>query len=294
MRLFQYIVFTALITVSAFFTLNLALGLGTTPIERGALVAGSLILEGLKAFALVSANTAAKRRRWGRSLGCYLVYALVSTYSLIACLGYALATVDHMRAVTRALDHSSSILAERATAADCADQIKTLRSEIIQRQAALALMDPVKQSLQVAQVHRSIGNSLARIDGYDNRMRAAQEHADELRSQDGTARAGARRSLYDIIGEALGIQGTRVAFAILALFSLAIEVGIFLTSPHAAIEPSGVTQKERHQKGTDRKPQPIGRLLDLVGPITAVVRPARAFNRDRKACRSPTPGSVAG
>ena len=288
MRLFQHIIFIALVSVSAFFTLNLALGLGTTPAEKAALVAGSLALEGLKAFALVAANTASRRRQWGRSLGCYLVYVLVGAYSLVACLGFALATVDHMEASTRVLDHSSSIAAERATAANCADQIKILRTEIGQRQSALASMDPVKQAAQVAQARRAIGKSLAKIDGYDDRRMVALDRADALRDQDRAARAGVRRSLYDIIGEALGVPGSRVAFAILAVFSLAIEVGIFLTSPHAAARPSGAAQGEQRRKATGNPPRPINRILDLVGSSPSVQQPTRALHHVRRSCRSPT------
>jgi hypothetical protein len=294
MRAFQYSIFIALICVSAFFTLNLALGLGTTPTEQVALVAGSLALEGFKAYALISANTAARRGRWGRGMGFYVAYTFVGVYSLVACFGYALATVDRMGAVTRVVDHATSITAEKATVDDCGEQIKVLRAQVEQRQATLACMDPLKQGAQTAQVRKAISESLARIDGYLDRRSAALERVDGWQAQDQTARAGVRRSLYDIIGEALGVAGSRVAFVILALFSLAIELGVFLTSPHAEAEPTDAPRRETRNRDDGRGLHPMRWVLEHLGSTTPTDIPAQARVRERRPCRSPSLGASVG
>ena len=294
MRIFQYIVFIALISVSAFFTLNLALGLGTTPAEKGALVAGSLALEGLKAFALVSANTAAVGGRWRKGIGLYFAYAFVGAYSLIACLGFSLATVDRMGAVTRVLDHEPSITAGKATVDDCGEQIKILRAQIYQQQATIARMNPLKQGAQKGQARKAISESLARIDGNIDRRREALERIEVWRAQDQAARAGARRSLYDIIGEALGVPGSRVAFLVLALFSLAIELGVFLTSPHAKPESTDAQQGKTNSRSGGHYLHPIRWILGLLGPTMPTDILIQTRVRERRPCRSPSMGSTLG
>jgi hypothetical protein len=38
--------------------------------------------------------------------------------------------------------------------------------------------------------------------------------------------------MYEVIGDTIHVNGERVAFAVLFLFAMAIELGIFVTSPH--------------------------------------------------------------
>lgn len=294
MRIFQYLIFTALIAVSAFFTLNLALGLGTTPVEKGTLVAGSLILEGLKAYALVTANTAIRRHSWGQSMGYYLVYGLVASYSLVACLGYALSTIDRMEAVTEVLGHVGVIASERAAMTDYDEQIRALRTQVAQRQAAFAQLAPEMQATQAAHNRKAITESLLRIDGYVDRRRDAGGRIEAWRAQDQAARGNNRRSLYEVIGRTIGVSAPRVAFAILALFSLAIELGIFLTSPHAAAEPSNQQQKKAPATGAPHEWHPITQLLDLMASVVSAARSARVRARGRQPCRSPSMNTAAG
>ncbi len=289
MRVFQFLTFIALIVVSAFFTLNLALGLGTTPVEKGALVAGSLILEGLKAYALVTANTAIRRHSWGRGMGYYLVYAVVASYSLVACLGYALSTVDRMEAITEVLDHDGISASERAAMTDYDEQISTLRVQIAQRQAAVVQLDPAMQAAQVAQIRKAITESLSRIDGYVDRRREAGARIEAWRAQDHAARGNSRRSLYELIGRAVGIPAPHIAFAILSLFALTIELGIFLTSPHAAAESASHQQKGISATGSHHEWHPITQLLDNLDSIVAAARSALVRVRERWPCRGPSP-----
>lgn len=288
MRVFQWLVFVALIAVSAFFTINLAMGLGTTPIEKAALVAGSVALEGLKAYALISANTASHRRSWGKALGLYGAYAFVAVYSLSACLGYSLAATDRMGASVAVLDHVDGIAAERAAVADCDQQITALRALVSQRQAALGHLE---QPIQIALARRAITEGLGRIDGYLVRKDAASARIEAWRGQDHAASATARRSLYDVIGQALGVPAQRVAFAILAIFSLAIELGIFLSSPHARGAASAIEGKPARIRRS--LPDFAAALLGAIGIGAALPRPAQARVRDRQPCRSPSAALVA-
>lgn len=235
MRVFQFTLFCLLVLVSSAFTLNLALGLGVTPVERGALVAGSLAIEALKAYALIAGNGALGRRAYGSALVRYAAYGLFALYSVSACLGYALTTVDRMESATVVVGHETEIQAEQAALVDCDAQIATLRQVIAQRQAALVGL----KSDRAAQVRKGIVETLSRVDGYQDRKDAAVSRLSAWKGQDQQARASHRRTLYQVIGSALGISAGRVAFALLAIFAAAIELGIILTSPHAGSQPQG-------------------------------------------------------
>jgi hypothetical protein len=197
-----------------------------------------------------------------------------------------------METATRVVDHKTSIAAEQATVVDCGEQIKVFRSQIDLRQVALARMDPVRQAGQMVQIRKAIGESLARIDGHLERRREAQERVDAWRVRDQAALAGVRRSLYDIIGEALGAPGSRVALFVLAMFSLAIELGVFLTSPHAEYEPSKAQHNEARSRRASQGFHPLRRVLGLLAPATLAGSPTQARNHERPPCRSPTMISV--
>ncbi len=290
MRVFQWVIFIALITVSTFFTVNLALGLGCTPVEQAAMVAGAVALEGLKAYVLIAANTAAHRRCGYKATGLYLAYGFVALYSLSACLGYALATVDHMGSSTVVVDHDAELAAERGAIVDCDAQIATIRTLVAQRQAALMQSPRERQG----QVRRSIVDSLAKIDGYQARKDVSVQRLSAWRSQDQQARSSRRRSLYEVVGQALGFSAARVAFAILTVFSLAIEMGIFLSSPHAEDYPLIADVPVKIRVARRRMPRFWTGIQDLLGSFVSNPPPVIASVQKQRNCRSPSVATESG
>lgn len=283
MRVFQWFLFIAMTAVSAFFVVNLAIGLGATPVEKAAMIAEAAVLEAFKAFLLLTANTAAERRAIRKAVTYYLAYGFVAICSLSACLGYTLATVEHMREVTAVVDHETELAAERTALADCDAQISTLRSLVAQRQAALPQLAPERQG----QVRKAIAESLNKIDGYQVRKDASVQRMSTWRAQDQQARASHRRSLYDVIGQAIGLRPSSVAFAILAVLSLALELGIFLTSPHGAPEKEQPAVVPATGAVRARKAETawIQKVLGIIRPL---YNPILASPQEPQNCRSPS------
>lgn len=286
MSVLKWITFIALLLVSGFFTVNLALDLGTTQMEKGVLVGGAVAIEALKAYTLISAKTAAFRKAWFRATGMYAAYGFVAIYSLTACAGYALATVERMRAATTVLGHEVSVQSELAALRNLDEQIGVTRSLISQRQAALSTMeDPAQRSL----ARKFIADGLARMDGYQTRKDSATQRIEAWRSEDQTARARTRQSLYLVMGQALHLDPERIAFVVLAVFALAIEMGIFLTSPHGAAE-QGKARTRRPAKASLRAPSPW--RSKLLAILTWSPLPSTEAEPDRPELPPPSPNAV--
>lgn len=235
MLIFQWIVFIGLIAVSGFFTTLLALGLGVSLTERLVLVFGSLMIEGLKTYAIIAANTLSLEHSWRKAIGLYLVYFFVAFYSLSACLGYALSAVDRMAATNTLVVHNESITTEQKTITDFDEQIASLRSIVVTHQNTLKQPADDKNINQRSQARKGIVDLQNRIDGYIQKRAETLSRIEALREKDRGNRVETKRSMYEIIGESINISTTKVAFLILLVFSVAIELGIFITSPHGPV-----------------------------------------------------------
>jgi hypothetical protein len=295
MQIFQWILFSLLIGVSSFFTVLLALGLGVTPVERFILVLGSLGIEGLKTYALIAANTAVLERLKLRAIGLYSVYGFVAIYSLSACLGYALVTVDRMGAVSTVAAHSEEIEVQQRALANYEEQITALRGVVANHQLILRTpVDSTGGTYQRALSRKGISEALTRIDGYIVKRSEGLAKITEWRERDRLTATTTRRSLYEVIGSSINIKTATVAFTILLIFSLAIELGIFLTSPHGKIhstiklidtnsaditpiEPKGRTRLRRRETKLTIEPDQDASTIAIVGedkldPPTPITR----------------------
>jgi hypothetical protein len=235
----QWIGFLFLSCVSFFFTCNLALGLGMDRTEKVALVAGSLAIEVLKMYALIAANTYAHRDRafsiHHRKTGLmYGAYVFVAMYSLAACFGFALATVDRMTAATTTISHADDIAMENNTIAAYDDAIGNIERGLSDKQKTLASV-PQDRIARMNEVQKMILADQSKLDEYITKKDVAMQKMATWRAEEQRSRSNQKRSMYAVIGETTGIQPRWVAFIILAVFSIAIELGIFVTSPHGDV-----------------------------------------------------------
>jgi hypothetical protein len=232
LNLLQWAGFLSLATVSLFFTCNLALGLGVDRAEKAALVGGSMALELLKLYLLIAGNTAWSDGKRTRSLALYGVYGFIACYSLMACFGYALATVDRVGAASAAVNHQDDISLEQHNLALYADEIAALQLASHGKLAALGGI-PADHLARKIEIQRSMGQDQGRIEDLIQKCEGARAHIAEWRAEEIKTAAGHRRTMYQVLGETLGVSPKWIAFIILGIFSSAIELGIIVTSPHA-------------------------------------------------------------
>ena len=128
--------FFLLAIISSYFTYTLAYELGSTPVEKIALIAGSIAIELIKLFALVHANELLQSKRKYKTtklFTLYGTYAFVACYSLLASFGYALSTVDRITETTVVLSNADSIQVDKENLKVIDTQIQSLCDTIINR-----------------------------------------------------------------------------------------------------------------------------------------------------------------
>jgi hypothetical protein len=245
LRSLQWGGFLFLTCVSFFFTCNLALGLGVDVTEKVALVAGSLGIEVLKTYALIAANThvhidRATGRKTHKAALMYGAYAFVALYSLAACFGFALSTVDRMTAATAAVNHTEDIQVETKAMAAYDEAIASLKKGISDRRVAMAGV-PADRPARMQDLQRLIGADQTKVDDYLGKQDVSRGRIAAWREDERKGRSERKRTMYTVIGETAGLSPRWVAFLVLAIFSFAIELGIFVTSPHGAVHGVAIT-----------------------------------------------------
>lgn len=264
----QWTAFAVLASVSTFFTALLAINLGSDATEKTALIVGSLAIEALKLYCLINANA----RKRGFLL--YGTYCFVALYSLFASFGYALVTVDRMASQNVILDHSQEILLEEQNLSLMNDAITNLQQGIKDKRDAQVLV-PTERLTRKLEIQKLISEDQAKIESYITKKAEIQTKLNSLRADNKQLRNGRKRTMYDLIGSTLGVDPKWVAFWILAVFAISIELGIFVTSPHRALEPEPEVKVRKPRKVKEKKEVPEPETL----PET--LKPKRIFGRTR-------------
>lgn len=243
----QWISFIFLALVSAFFTTNLALELGTSTVEKVAITAGSIAIEVLKLYCLVSANS--KRRAWAL----YGTYGFVALYSLFASFGYAVTVVDRVGAISKVIDHSEEIAMEHKNLSLMDDAITNLKQAVVDKRAAASALPEDRLSRKI-EIQKLIMQDQATIEEYIAKKSKLQERVLQLQMDEKQSRGGQKKTMYEVIGSTMGVSAKWVAFWVLAVFSMSIELGIFITSPHSAFFSDKKKPTPKEPKKVKAKP----------------------------------------
>ena len=234
LRLLQWISFIALAAISLYFTSNLALGLGTNQTEKIAMLGGSLAIELLKLYLLVVANTARVAGRKGRATAFYASYAFIASYSLMACFGYALTTVDRLNTTTVTASHQEDLTLEERNLSLYDEAITSFQMANKSKQEAIAIL-PADRLNRKMEINHLMTMDQPRIEALIQKRETSRNRIASWRAEDLQSAANHKRTMYQVLGEALRFPAKWIAFGILSIFSLAIEMGIIITSPHATV-----------------------------------------------------------
>jgi hypothetical protein len=233
MEYFQWISFLFLALVSSFFTYNLAIELGTSPLEKVALIGGSLAIEALKLYCLVAANMVREHKgKMMRMVGLYGAYGFVALYSLLASFGYAISTVDQVGARVGVVSKVDDINLERKNQQLYEESISTTQKAIADKRSAIASLDDDKITRKI-ELQKLIVADQQSIQDYMSKRMESQTRINTLQTQDKTNLSTQKRTMYEVIGDTLAMSPRWVAFWVLAIFAISIEIGIFVTSPHS-------------------------------------------------------------
>ena len=234
MILFQIISFCALSLISSFFTYSLSSEISITGPEKIGLIAGALGVECIKLFALIKANNLQQMRKKSTSkvVFLYVVYGFVSVYSILASFGYARSTVDRLEAQRQVWDHSEQIQQERQNLQESKVAQEGLAKTLLAKQLRIG-QEP---SWALGGLQKAIQEDQKTLNEYRTRVLVSQKAIQDLQNQDRESRAVKKRTMYDVIGEDLGVHSKTIAFIVLFWFALAIELGIFVTSPHMTVK----------------------------------------------------------
>ena len=231
---FQWFSFIFLATISSYFTYNLAFELGNTLVEKTALIAGSLAIELIKLFALVHANNllGSKRKyRTQKMMTLYGTYGFVAFYSLLASFGYALSTVDRITETATIVSVNESVNVDKQNLDVLNRSIDETYAGIKVKQAMIASLpnDNVNRRLSLL---NTIRNDQATLENYSQKRTEIQASISKKQQTEQAERVVKKKTMYEVIGQTIGVKARWVAFSILFIFALSIELGIFITSPH--------------------------------------------------------------
>jgi hypothetical protein len=244
MLYFQWISFIFLALVSSFFTYNLAIELGTSTLEKVALIGGSLAIEVLKLYCLVAANTAREVvGKWPKVVGLYMAYGFVALYSLLASFGYAVSTVDRVGARVAVVSKEDDIKLEKQNLSLMDDAITNTQKAIIEKRTSISQLGEDKLARKL-ELQKLIQTDQQTINGYMSKRVEIQTHITDLTKEDRTQQSFQKRTMYEVIGDTVGMSSKWVAFWVLAIFAMSIEIGIFVTSPHQKpLTPKAVAEE---------------------------------------------------
>jgi hypothetical protein len=231
---FQWLSFIFLAIISSYFTYTLSYELGTTPVEKTALIAGSLAIEVIKMYSLIHANTllsTKKKYKTPKLLVLYGTYSFVAFYSLLASFGYALSTVDKLVETSTIVSNEDSISVDRQNMNLLDRSIEQVNFNIKLKQDLISAlpMDNINRRLSLLNL---IKTDVASLEEYSQKKTELQAKISKKQLEAQAQKVTVKKTMYQVIGTTLGITPRWVAFAVLFLFALSIELGIFITSPH--------------------------------------------------------------
>lgn len=230
----QWFSFLFLALISSYFTYSLSFELGSTLVEKIALIAGSLAIELLKLFALVHANTllTSKRKFKIQKLwALYGTYAFVAFYSILASFGYALSTVDR-------ITESSSVMSIEDSVKTEVENIKILDRSVQEVYYNIKITQDLLTALPSDHINRrlnilnSLKNEQASLKNLISSRTEIQDRLSKKQQTHANEKSLKKKTMYEVIGLTLGVNPKWVAFTVLFIFAISIELGIFITSPH--------------------------------------------------------------
>ena len=231
---FQWFSFVFLAVISSYFTYSLAFELGVTPVEKIALIAGSLAIELIKLFALVHANNllGSKRKfKLQKLWTLYGTYGFVAFYSLLASFGYALSTVDRITETTAIVSISDSVTVDKQNLEILDRSVAEVYTNIKMKQDLISALptDNINRRLSILNM---IKTDQASLENLTQRRTEIQDRISKKQQSEQAERVVKKKTMYEVIGQTIGIKAKWVAFTVLFIFALSIELGIFITSPH--------------------------------------------------------------
>lgn len=231
---FQWLSFIFLALISSYFTYTLAYELGTTLVEKTALIAGSLAIELVKMYALIHANNllhTKKKFKLPKLVVLYGTYGFVAFYSLLASFGYSLSTVDRLSQKSVIVSTDESIKVDRQNLELLDRSIEAVNNNIKVKQSMISAL-PIDNINRRSSIILMINKDIASLEEFSVKKTEVQASISKKQQIEQIEKIEKKKTMYEVIGQTIGVNPHKVAFTILFLFALSIELGIFITSPH--------------------------------------------------------------
>lgn len=219
-----------------------------------------------------------KHKRKGRTL--FVVYLFAAFLSIGASYGYIsqsvyLSTRGNITISTK--DTQSIYLEQISSKQDMIDQDKKLNQEYSMAQDKLDMTDPSYQA--------KYNNYQKKIDAnnVDIQKKLAEKEdkinqLQQLKLNEASSDKALGKTMYQLMGESLGLTDSTVMFILLYLLAIMIEVGLFISSPHF-----NKMDKEDEQV-IPELPEP----KDII-PDTSIKVSQEDYKRMQEALNSPPP-----
>jgi len=176
-----------------------------------------------------------KKLRTARGL--YVLYVGLASLSVAATFGFILVTVEKASRSSTVVDNTDKISAEQ-TKIDSRNKIISDNDKVIESyNQSIAVLDPADP------------NTAWKRANIETRLKPYKESNDKLlkeievinntilllKDEQTTKQLETKKTMYQLIGETLGVSDRYVMFFLLILLAIGIEVGIVTTSPHMNI-----------------------------------------------------------
>lgn len=257
------ITFWGLFAVSSFLSVNLYIGLVSELLDKIIMFTISLTIEGLKVLSLTWGNAYKwqalqyktnplflmketkqearsnkvkllyKRKIIGAG-GFFAFYCIAAILSISASLGYTLQTIDYNTSKTIILvdDNSQKVLSKQIELKQRI--IKQDEKTIEQYNKQIDVLDTTSPyyTYNFELLTKKISEITLNMTNVLMEEQDLQKQLFILQSENQQVIQNNRKSMYQLMGEAIGLKYTTVMFLLLCLLSFMIEVGLFVCSPH--------------------------------------------------------------
>ena len=282
---FRWCGFAILALVSLFFIYNLSISLAVEKIEKFVIVSGALGLEFFKLFSIIAATTYGYI---GKQLGIkirkraflYFTYVWVSLYSVLASFGYATTTVDRMQATVTILNHTELIANEKESISNVDATIKEYKNtKVSYENSKVAYIneingadatdrDAIQKKINALQIN--LDTIQKKIDIQMDKKSVSQSKIEDWKSKDLSSNQITKRTMYDVISDTVKLPPKTIAFIVLLIFSISIELGIFTLAPHTNKIDNMVVGDEETISNTKKKRKVFKKEEEVI-PIEPII-----------------------
>ena len=187
-------------------------------------------------------------RKQRRAVYLYTAYLLTAFLSISASFGYVRVTVENATTASLSVNNSDTISIYKDTLNQYDSQIKENEAVIFrasksidQYNAMIQQLDPLSDAFQ-----RDRSTYQGNINGYQRLIDQRQQKNADLQTQklalsdkiqgfklqDVNTVKAVHKTMYQLMGETLGISDKVIMFVLLYMLAFILEVGLFICSPH--------------------------------------------------------------